>query len=40
MSIEVNIKKNLGSFHLDVAFSQESGVLALLGGSGCGKSIE
>ena len=31
MSIAVNIKKNLGSFRLDVAFSQESGVLALLG---------
>ena len=30
MSIAVNIKKNLGSFRLDVAFSQESGVLALL----------
>ena len=39
MSIAVNIKKNLGSFRLDVAFSQESGVLALLGGSGCGKSM-
>lgn len=39
MSIEVNIKKNLGSFRLDVAFGQDSGVLALLGGSGCGKSM-
>lgn len=39
MSIAVNIKKNLGNFRLDVAFSQESGVLALLGGSGCGKSM-
>ena len=39
MSIAVNIKKNLGSFRLDAAFSQESGVLALLGGSGCGKSM-
>ena len=39
MSIEVNIKKNLGSFRLDVAFQQDSGVLALLGGSGCGKSM-
>lgn len=39
MSIEVNIKKNLGSFRLDVAFQQDGGVLALLGGSGCGKSM-
>ena len=39
MSIEVNIKKNLGSFRLDVAFGQDGGVLALLGGSGCGKSM-
>ena len=39
MSIAVNIKKNLGSFRLDVAFSQDSGVPALLGGSGCCKSM-
>ena len=39
MSIEVNIKKNLGIFRLNVAFQQDSGVLALLGGSGCGKSM-
>lgn len=39
MAIEVDIKKNLGSFTLDVQFSAENTVLALLGGSGCGKSL-
>lgn len=39
MSIEVNIKKRLGSFTLDVAFSAGNEVLALLGASGCGKSM-
>lgn len=39
MSIQVNIQKKLGSFQLDVAFEQEGGVLALLGASGCGKSM-
>ncbi len=39
MSIEVSIQKKLGNFQLDVTFSQEQGVLALLGGSGCGKSM-
>lgn len=39
MAIEVRIKKNLGSFRLDAAFSAENEVLALLGASGCGKSM-
>lgn len=39
MSIEVNIKKRLGSFVLDVAFAAGNEVLALLGASGCGKSM-
>jgi molybdate transport system ATP-binding protein len=39
MSIEVQIKKKLGNFQLDVAFSIGDDVLALLGGSGCGKSM-
>ena len=39
MSLEVNIKKRLGGFTLDVAFSAGDGVLALLGASGCGKSM-
>ena len=39
MGIEISIQKKLGAFQLDVAFSQDRGVLALLGGSGCGKSM-
>ncbi len=39
MSIQVDIQKKLGNFHLEVAFRQKSGVLALLGASGCGKSM-
>lgn len=37
--LSVNIKKVLGSFTLDVKFETEDGVLALLGASGCGKSM-
>ncbi|MEY8436978.1 ATP-binding cassette domain-containing protein [Atopobiaceae bacterium 24-176] len=40
MALDVAVKKDLGSFKLDVAFSLEGdGVLALLGPSGCGKSL-
>ena len=39
MSLSVQIKKNFGSFHLEVAFEAENEVLALLGASGCGKSV-
>lgn len=39
MSIEVNIKKTLGSFHLHVSFAAGDTVMGLLGGSGCGKSM-
>ena len=39
MSLTVDIKKRLGSFSLDVSFQAESEVLALLGSSGCGKSM-
>ena len=39
MSIEVEIRKTLGNFTLDVAFSTGDDVLALLGASGCGKSM-
>ncbi|MCD8376526.1 MAG: ABC transporter ATP-binding protein [Oscillospiraceae bacterium] len=39
MSIEVKIKKKLGDFLLDIAFSAENEILALLGASGCGKSM-
>ena len=39
MSIYVDIEKTLGNFHLKVKFSAEDEVLALLGASGCGKSM-
>lgn len=39
MSIFVDIEKKLGSFQLKVAFEAENEVLALLGASGCGKSM-
>ena len=39
MSISVDIEKNLGAFRLDVHFSAGSEVIALLGASGCGKSM-
>ena len=35
----VDIKKKLGDFRLDVSFETEGQVLALLGASGCGKSV-
>lgn len=40
MALTVQIQKRLGDFLLDVDFTAESGeVLALLGASGCGKSL-
>lgn len=39
MSIEVCAKKRFGTFKLDVDFKVESGVIGLLGASGCGKSM-
>ena len=39
MSIYVDIEKKLGDFSLKVKFSAENEVLALLGASGCGKSM-
>lgn len=39
MSISVDIKKKLGSFYLDVSFEEADKTLALLGASGCGKSM-
>ncbi len=38
MSLTVDIRKQLGSFRLDVNFEAENGVTCLLGASGCGKS--
>lgn len=37
--IEVSIRKKVGDFVLDVDFREDNGVLALLGASGCGKSM-
>ena len=39
MSLVVDIRKQLGSFRLDVRFSAENGVTCLLGASGSGKSM-
>lgn len=39
MSLLVEIKKQLGNFHLDVSFTSHNNVLSLLGASGCGKSM-
>ena len=39
MSLSVQIEKQLGSFRLDVRFETDGGILALLGASGCGKSM-
>ena len=39
MSLEINIEKTLGGFHLRSAFTLDSGVLGLLGASGSGKSM-
>lgn len=39
MAIDVAIKKNIGSFSLDVEFHAEEEIFALLGASGCGKSM-
>ena len=39
MSIFVDIEKNLGSFHLKANFEAGDETLALLGASGCGKSM-
>lgn len=39
MKLEVNIKKILRDFDLDINFSTENEIFALLGASGCGKSM-
>ena len=36
--LQVRIKKKLGNFLLDVDFSMDGGIFAILGASGCGKS--
>ena len=39
MPLCVDIKKKLGDFCLDVSFQAENVIMALLGASGCGKSM-
>ena len=39
MSLLVDIRKDLGNFQLDMHFECDDGMLALLGASGCGKSM-
>ena len=39
MGLQVEIRKELSGFTLEVAFRSENGVLGLLGGSGSGKSM-
>ena len=39
MSLKLDIRKDLGSFRLNVKLEAESGVTCLLGASGCGKSM-
>ena len=39
MALEVDIRKTVGKFTLDVKFSTENEIFALLGASGCGKSM-
>ena len=39
MAVFVDIEKRLGDFRLKVAFEAENEILALLGASGCGKSM-
>lgn len=39
MTLIVKIKKDFKNFHLNVDFSNEEGLLGILGASGCGKSI-
>ena len=37
--LQVRIKKKLGNFLMDVDFSMDGGIFAILGASGCGKSM-
>lgn len=39
MAIEVRIKKQLGTFRLDIEFKSDSRRIGILGASGCGKSL-
>ena len=39
MELDINIKKQLGTFELDIAFQSNSKRIGILGASGCGKSM-
>ena len=39
MALTVDIRKQIGDFYLEVSFETDRGVMALLGASGCGKSL-
>lgn len=39
MALSVDIRKKLGNFQLNVRFDTENEIMALLGASGCGKSV-
>ncbi len=39
MGIDVSFKKQIGNFSLDVTFEAENEIFAILGASGCGKSM-
>lgn len=39
MALEVDIRRTVGKFTLDVSFTAENEIFALLGASGCGKSM-
>ena len=39
MSVNVQIKKKLDSFLLDISFQSDSRRIGILGASGCGKSM-
>ena len=39
MSLSVSVKKDYGNFRLDARFEAGNEALALLGASGCGKSL-
>lgn len=39
MSLEANIRKKAGNFQLNVSFQTEKEIFAILGASGCGKSM-
>ena len=39
MDLTVDIRKNIGDFHMDVRFQSKASRIGILGASGCGKSM-